>query len=184
MSYPAPSYPDDLVELLPSVAVRGPARVYIVELGRAVGDLDLLWYDLYGACLDIGAAIGWMLDYRGALVGETRGGLTDDEYRGIIAAREIAFAGGITAPRVWSAWVGLIGSPDGTIETRYPAQGYLTGQLLFVPSSAWIERARLVMGDVVALGVQVTAAARPPGGARWNDPTLGWGVGTWGVRIL
>lgn len=184
MTYPREDYPTALERLVPVVVATGRAWLYAVELFRPVADLDLLVAGIYDSFISIEAASGWLLDLRGATIGEERGGLDDQEFARIIAAREIAIYGGCGAESVWAVWVALTGDEGGTYDV-YPGGGCvrLVATMPFIPSTSFRRRARDVLNTALPADADAYAVLRVPGGLAWDDPLYTWGYGLWSAAI-
>jgi hypothetical protein len=177
--YPFEAYEDRLESWLPPVWARGAAAVYIVEAVRQLGDLDLMARDTYDAFVRLDSATGWRLDALGAMVGEERGGLGDVEYRRLIDGRRIASSlgsGAVTYPRLWAGWRALTGLNDGVIETTAPGVGYVVAYVDFVPSSAYIARARPIWRAMLPACRVANAIVAGPGSLILGETPLGSGV--------
>jgi hypothetical protein len=112
--------------------------------------------------LDPALATSFLLTQAGERVGEPRGGITDDNlYRRIVLGRMAAISGGQRWAGVWACWLALSGAdPRDARMTRSAVPGHpavhLEGLVSSLPDDVWIARARAVLQDAVAVGVEVS----------------------------
>lgn len=142
-----------VTSLLPSAAAREPGTSYMVSLMSPLGD-QMTWVDgLVAAMADIEAASGDVLDLLGRRVGELRGGLSDYEYRRIIAGRRVTLWSGSDPYRVGQGLAAL----TSTTEWRYwdiPGAVHVQSRIAWEPTDVWLRRAGVVMEDLIALGIE------------------------------
>lgn len=175
----------DLLRASSSDGVRRP-KAWAITQGCALavdrayqGDADV------ASSNALDAAVGPLLDRRGAAVGEARGGLGDDEYRRIIAARQQTADVDGTVDAEWALWLALTGvRPEDAAIRRYGPSGglWLTARVVVAPTEAWRIRARSLLVD--ALG------RRPLSAVLYTDQTMrwtslpGWSVGVWAITLV
>lgn len=170
----------DIEELLPAMAARGLALEYFLELVEPF--YARIWQDvgwLAESMVDLSVACEGWLDFRGDLVLESRRGLTDAEYRRIIAGRQSAQGGAHSLPGVWAGWLGLSGvdAADARILRLPPASVLLWADVTYEPSFLFVRRAGDVARDFVPSGYEVDAYLAQPGSAFWGTGV--WGVDEW-----
>ena len=139
---------------LPAPAAIGASEDYAQALAWpwSVIDADLL--ALVSGLVDLGAAVGWVLDVAGAEVREPRGGLSDTEYRRIIAGRRLALGSTGSTADAWAVLVALAGSEDGAIWLLHGPGGvsaavWMQMRVTFSPSAGYLLRAGAVMRDAL-----------------------------------
>lgn len=173
--YPIPANRDDeALSLVADVA----AIPYLTALVRPLGQIDDRVAALFSGLADLGDATGWVLDLAGDRVGEPRGGLSDNEYRRIIAGRRVAAVTGCTAPTVYAGWVALTESGEARLEQPGANTVLLTARVPYAPTTTWLQRAGLVVRDLVMAGVDVEATVYSAGTAVY-DAIPGYDVGTY-----
>lgn len=175
--YPV-GYPPELVpsELLPDIAAR-PVD-YLGALTRPIVALDDEIRLIYAGLTDLGDAVGSVLDLAGGVIGETRGGLSDSEYRRILAGRRAARTGGTTPAAVLAGWIALTEGADATADAPGAATVRLRARVSYAPTSVWLRRARGVVLDLVAAGMDVDATLYRAGTAVY-DGVPGYDAGTY-----
>ena len=176
-AYPV-GYPPELdpASLLPDIAAR-PVD-YLGALTRPLVALDDEIRLIYAGLVDLGDAVGDVLDLAGGVIGETRGGLSDAEYRRIIAGRRVARRGGTTPAAVLAGWVALTEGVDATAEARAPATVRLVARVSYAPTGVWLRRARGVVLDLIAAGLDLDATLYRAGTAVY-DGVPGYDAGTY-----
>lgn len=169
--YPIEDWPALVVSLSPTIAVMPPGDSYLASSFGMVGLLDDGVAALYGGLNNLGDATSGVLDVCGDLVSEVRGGLTDSDYRRVIAGRRVASEGGgaVTSPRVYQGWVVVAApviearitqEPDGLV---IPYAGVTLSALVnWTPTSLWLARAGVVVSDLMGAGYDVTATVATP----------------------
>lgn len=175
--YPV-GYPPELdpAGLLPDVAAR-PID-YLGTLLRPLVTLDDEVRLIYAGLTDLGDAVGDVLDLAGGVIGETRGGLSDDEYRRILAGRRAARSGGTTPARVLAGWIALTEGVDATAEAPGSSTVRLRARIDYAPTSLWLRRARGVVLDLIAAGLDLDATLYRAGTATY-DGVPGYDAGTY-----
>lgn len=165
----------DALALLPDVAARPPGDEYFLATVQPLQRLDDSIALLSAPLSD---ASGDTLDLLGDWVGEPRGGLSDAEYRRIIAGRRVVRAGGTTPWRVAAMWAALTESPTATVTAQGAGSVSMTALVPYTPSGAWLRRAGGIVMDSIALGVGVSAAIYKTTSAVY-DAAPGYDIGTY-----
>lgn len=175
--YPV-GYPETLdpASLLPDVAAR-PVD-YLGALTGPLVDLDERVRLIYAGMSDLGDAVGVVLDLAGGAIGEGRGGLSDSEYRRLIAGRRAARRGGTTPAAVLAGWVALTDGVDATADAMGAATVRLRARVDYAPTGTWLRRARAVVLDLVAAGMDIDATIYRAGTATY-DGVPGYDAGTY-----
>lgn len=148
------------LELLPG-SLRGPTTDAV--FGAALKPLAEIHLILAGLtiALDPAAATGFQLRQAGERVGEPQGGLTEAEYRTIIAGRTCAMLAGGRPAGIVATWRALAGNPqDGTWSvgrTITPGLPCVTcyARVDSLPGSEWLSRAGAVLRSAVGAGIEV-----------------------------
>lgn len=179
--YPV-GYPVELdpASLVPDIAAR-PVD-YLGTLTAPIVALDDEIRLIYAGLTDLGEAVGDVLDLAGAVIGETRGGLSDSEYRRIIAGRRAARRGGTTPAAVLAGWVALTEGADATADAPGASTVRLRARVSYQPTSLWLRRARGVVLDLVAAGMDVDATVYGAGTATY-DGVPGYDAGTYAWSV-
>lgn len=171
---------DDARLLLGPIVDRGMGRRYFLALAAPflalLADADAL----ASATEDIGLASGKALDWLGAQVGERRAGLSDEEYRRVIAGRRVAIGGGVSAVTMRRALVALSGQDDA--ETRVTGAGrmLLVMRVSATPSQAYLRRCADIIASMVPAGRAWALTVGWPGVAEHNElPGFGGGIYGW-----
>ena len=160
--------------------VLGAALEPLQEVQQTLGDVAM--------ALDPALATGFLLTQAGERVGEPRGGIEDDGlYRRIVLGRMAAISGGGLWSGLWACWLALSGADAGDATmTRSAVPGYpavhLDGLVSSLPDDVWIARARAVLQDAVAVGVEVSGVLYLPDAFTLGPSFLGLG-GSLSVRI-
>lgn len=174
----------DYSDLLPAMAARGQALDYWTRLFSPIDDIrdDVAW--IAASFADIDLACEGVLDLLGDLEGEPRDGLTDDEYRQIIEGRRSARYGAHSLPGVWAGWLRTTGvlAADARILTLPPASVLVWADYAVDPTTLFVRRAGIVMGDSVPAGYQIDAYIAQPLSAFWGTGL--WGVDEWCYTLL
>jgi len=166
---------------------RDKPRLLALVRGLAAGVQEL--EDLaFPALVDGGvldASSGAQLDQWGALVGEPRLGLGDDDYRRFIAARVLVNIGSGTVEDLLTVW-GLVTGPSVVRYFLTPPAGYR----LQAVRAAWLDpqvRRRVVriMADASPAGVEyaLVTSIPSPYGYGPDGAVYGLDVGTYARRI-
>lgn len=157
-------------ELLPGITARGDATAYTDALWAPLVSIDERVGCLVAGVEDLNEAAGMTLDLLGDWASEERLGLGDAEYRRLIAGRRVALQATVTAPAIYRGWLGLTDartSPVATIDET-PTEVALLAWVDYTPSSGWVQRASVVMRDIVSAGVSVYGMIAPPGTYVWD----------------
>ena len=173
--------------LMPS-SVRGPVTDNV--LTSILQPLQRTHDTLGGVALALNPSLatGFLLTQAGERVGEPRGGITDDAlYRRIVLGRMAAISGGQRWPGVWACWLALSGASEVNASmTRSAVPGYpavhLDALVSSLPDDVWIARARAVLQDAVAVGVEVSGVLYLPDAFTLGAPLMGF-TGSLSVRI-
>lgn len=181
VAYPV-GYPDGLVpsEIVPDIAARP-----IDYVGALTGPLVVLDDQvrlIYAGLSDLNDASGDVLDIAGGVIGESRGGLSDAEYRRILAGRRAARRGGTTPAAVLAGWTALTEALDATAEAPGAATVRLRARVAYAPTSLWLRRARGVVLDLIAAGMDVDATLYRAGTAVY-DGVPGYDAGTYAWSV-
>lgn len=148
------------LELLPG-SLRGPTTDAV--FGAVLEPLAEIHLTLAGltVALDPALATGFQLRQAGERVGEPQGGLTDSEYRTIIAGRTCAMQAGGRPAGVTATWRALAGNPrDGAWSIKRMNTPGLPcvacyAQVDTIPSREWLTRAGTVLRSAVGAGIEV-----------------------------
>jgi hypothetical protein len=177
-----PLDPNDFAERLPNAAARGLGLTYWACLFSNLQKLLEEVASLNRAIIDPYEAEGYQLDFMGDAMAVYRDGLTDDEYRAIILAREAAQESAHALPDIWRAWSGMVGAH---IDNRYYLQGAGTLYLVAFDNlsldAAYLARVKIVLDDLMPAGFEISGAIAAPG----PDPLI-WGSdwgGDWGYSV-
>lgn len=154
-------------ELLPGVTARGLGADYTDALTAPLVELDERLGEVVTQVLDLYEAAGSLLDLLGDWSGEPRGGLTDAEYRRIIAGRRVVLEATVTPPAVWRAWTGLTDALTATIDESV-AGVILTAFVDFVPTILWVVRVAVVVRDLIGAGIEPYGLLAPPSTFLWD----------------
>ncbi len=160
-----------ILAFTPAIAARGVGEDYILALMLPVKEIDIMVGWINAGVESIHEARGTTLDLLGDWVEEPRGGLTDAEYRRIIAGRRVALAGGGNLPAVYRCLQALSGDDDPLLD-EYTLGLYMSANVDWAPSTAYIQRARAVMRDTVLAGVEWYAVFAPPNYFTFNDDSF------------
>lgn len=117
--------------------------------------------------MDPTIAVADALDLCGSRIGETRGGLLDDEYRRIILGRQAASVANGTAAGIWAMWLAVTGArADQARMLRWGAPDkplvWLWATVDSAPSVTFLRRAGAVVRDAVAFPMDVLAGIGLP----------------------
>lgn len=164
---------------LPDIAAEGEGLDFATELTRPLAVLDSRVAELYAGIVDLRDATDGTLDLLGDRVGEKRAGMTNAEYRRVIAGRRVARFGAITAPRVLAGWRALTDPLEARIETPGSSSIHLFARVTWTPTSAWLVRAARVVLDLCAADAEVNAVIYKSTSAIFGDPGTGFGIGTY-----
>lgn len=181
VAYPV-GYPPELVpaDLVPDIAAR-PID-YVGALTGPLVALDDQVRLIYAGLADLNDATGIVLDIAGGVIGESRGGLSDAEYRRILAGRRAARRGGTTPAAVLAGWIALTEGADATADAPGAATVRLRARISYTPSSLWLRRARGVMLDIIAAGMDLDASLYRAGTAVY-DGVPGYDAGTYAWSV-
>lgn len=130
----------------------GAALSPLQDVQQTLGDVAM--------ALDPSLATGFLLTQAGERVGEPRGGIDDDAlYRRIVLGRMAAISGGGLWPGLWACWLALSGATAGNASmVRVDVPGdpcvLLRALVDVLPDDVWLARARAVLADAVAVGVE------------------------------
>lgn len=176
---------DYLLGLLPTPSGRGGGGDFALALWSPLATMEAQVGAVVQGLVDLDAAAGAVLDLAGARVGEYREGLSDTEYRRIIAGRRVSVGSLGRASDVVAVAEALGGVPG---EVRVGRIG-TTGQALsvemlvgFEPSGAYLARAGAVLRDAVDFAWDLEAVARTASSLIW-DGSPGWDLGTWSYLL-
>lgn len=170
--------PDDADEATQALVADVAADPYLTVLCRPLHALDERISILFAGLSDLTHASGATLDIAGDIEGEARGGLSDDEYRRLIAGRRVARAGGVTPAAVLRGWVALTEALDAELTEPGASSVHLIARVSYAPSSIWLRRARAVVRDLVGAGYDVSALVYRADTARYDTPP-GYDLGTY-----
>lgn len=187
MTYPRPDdWSEFAIAKLPAVPARdvlGPAFAAGVQPMQAI---DEDYGRLFDGMSDVEDAGGAVLDIMGDDVGEPRSGLSDWEYRRVVAGRRVASArnGAGTPARIWAGWIALTGAAADQADYQElpPASVLLTARLSWLPTTMYLARAGRVAADLMAAGYEVNAIAYVSGSATYGN-TPGYGIGTYAATL-
>lgn len=169
--------------ILPDVAANGQGLAWAALLYDPVMDIDDQVALMYAGLLELEDAAGVVLDLAGDRVGESRGGLSDQEFRRIIAGRQVAELRGIGRRRAYAGWVALTGSDAATMEDLGMASARFVAPVGWEPSDIWLSRAGEVVRDLVAPGYEATALVTTTSTATFSTPSTPFGVGRWAYQL-
>jgi hypothetical protein len=172
-----------VARLLPPMAARGQAENLFLAL---MGGMEQIEADLDAIAVgiaDVEDAAGYVLDIAGDLVGEARGGLTDHEYRRIVAGGRVARRSRGLTGEVARGWRALTGGTDIEIDTPGLSSLHLQARVSWMPSTLWLARAGSVLRRIVAPGIAVEALVYVGTTALYDVGPLGYDVGTYAYQI-
>lgn len=148
---------------LPAPAAIGASEDYAQAFAWpwSVMETDLL--SLVSGLVDLGAAVGWVLDVAGKEVNEPRGGLSDTEYRRIIAGRRLSIGSTGSTADAWAVLVALAGSDEGAIWLLHGPGGvtpavWMQARVVFSPTAGYLLRAGAVMRDALPADADAVVA--------------------------
>lgn len=183
--FPLPvSWDDDALLLLPSIAAQPPGDDYWLALVRPMQPTIDRYALLYSGQVDINDAAGSGLDLAGDIAGEARGGLLDDEYRRIIAARRIATGGRVSPQRAAAAWRALTGDAEATVNSPGSYSVHMRARVTFSPTGGYLARAAQVVKGLVPTAYDIEAVMYRSDSALYDAATYGYDVGryAWSLR--
>lgn len=154
-------------ELLPGITARGLATAYTDALVAPLVEIDGRVTEIVLGIEDLAEAGGGILDLLGDWASEPRGGLSDGEYRRIIAGRRVALERTVERPAIWRGWVGLTEPLQGAMDEA-PNEVSLTAWVTYQPSTAWVQRVAGVARELVSGGAYVYGLIAPPGTYLWG----------------
>lgn len=184
MTYPV-SYPlivdwPEYVQLqLPDVAAEGDGAAFAAAIFRPLAEIDSRVAGLYAGLVAIGDATDGTLDLLGDRVGELRQGLSNGEYRRIIAGRRVARFGAITAARVLAGWRAVTGAADARIVQPGASSIHLFARVTATPSGTYLVRAARVVRDLCDGSADVNATIYKSSSSIYGDAGTGYGVGAY-----
>ena len=173
--YPAIADLDALARsLTPSSSMIGDSDAVLCSTVAPVGEIDNDLNALVEGIVDLEAAPGWVLRVAGPRVNEDVGGLTDTEYRRIIAGKRLAIASLGTGPDVFSVALALGGTPTGRIWTLYNESTELSCVHVsvlapFDPSAGYLIRAGSVLRHALPVDAEATGAIYTDGDGIFDD---------------
>lgn len=132
----------------------------ITSLVRALAEgAQVLEDDLFSLLVDreLSSALGDQLDQWGAIVGEQRGALDDDDYRRFITARVLANRSGGSADELIRIWA-LVMAPTESVRLvpKYPAGIHLEAVRTELISADTVRRVVRLMEDARPTGISLT----------------------------
>ena len=151
-----PDYRDLASALLLSQYRESPrVQALIKALAGATQEIEDISFDLL-VSTTLSAASGWALDQWGAVVGEDRGGLDDEDYRRFIEARILANLSDDTIDRMISVFEIVAGPGEVRYFELYPAAYALTIKRDSPLTDALRSRIRALMQSIKPAGVGLT----------------------------
>jgi hypothetical protein len=154
-------------ELLPGIAARGLATDYTDALVAPLVDIDDRLTEFVRGAEELGDAGGPVLDWLGDFAAEARGGLTDPEYRRLIAGRRVALEQTVVPGAVYRGWLGLT-DPWASTMDEAAAEASLLAFVSYLPTTGWVQRVSVVARDLVADGVYAYGLIAQPGCFVWD----------------
>ena len=156
-----------ILAFTPAIAARGVGEDYILALMLPVKQIDIMVGWINAGVESIHEARGTTLDLLGDWVEEPRGGLTDAEYRRIIAGRRVALAGGGNLPAIYRALQAVSGDADPLLD-EYTLGLVMTADVTWVPSTAYLQRAETILRDTIFAGVEAYTVFYPANYFIWD----------------
>ncbi|WP_406672404.1 DUF2612 domain-containing protein [Natronospira sp.] len=151
-----PDFRDMASSLLLSQYRESPrVQALIKALAGATQEIEDISFDLL-VSTTITAASGWALDQWGAVVGEDRGGLDDEDYRRFIEARILANLSDDSTDRMISVFEIVAGPGEVRHFELYPAGYALTIKRDSPLTGALRSRIRTLMQSIKPAGVGLT----------------------------
>ena len=160
---------------LPAPAAIGASESYVQALAspwaRMEADIEALVLGL----VDLDVAPSWVLDVAGARVGEARGGLSDTEYRRIIAGRRLSIGSSGSNADVYRVLLALAGTSTGRIllitNTTTGLSGvWLQALIALSPTAGYLLRAGAVLRDALPLDAEAVATVYVSGSLTFDAP--------------
>lgn len=133
-------------------------------LAKALGTAVQVFEDAFasvGSDTALDGATGVVLDLWGRLVGEERSGLTDAEYRRVIAARTLANRSKGIEDDIYNVLVTLVPvdqAEEVSLTARYPASIYVRVRTSWRPRVQYVRRASTILRLAKAGGVSLSGS--------------------------
>lgn len=174
-------WPEYVRVQLPDVAAEGGGAAFAAAIFRPLAEIDSRVAGLYAGLVAIGDATGGTLDLLGDRLGEPRGGLSNGEYRRIIAGRRVARFVAITAPRVLAGWRAVTGAAGADAWIVQPGSSsiQLFARVTATPSGTYLVRAARVVRDLCDASADVSATIYKSSSSIYGDAGTGYGVGAY-----
>lgn len=165
---------------LPAPSAIPPMDVYIISLTYAWQIFHENLFELVCGIADPDSASGSVLAILGSRVNESRGGLSDTEYRRITEARKLSNASLSKHPDLVALMEALTGEDVTHVYNPTPGTPSVSLHALvpFTPTEPYKQRAAEVVRDAVALSAEVEAVIYEPSAFIFGTPSGGFSLGT------
>ena len=183
--FPLPNtWESEALRILPDMAANPPGGDYFLALVKPLESILDRYALLYAGLVNLNDASGYTLDVAGDLVAEPREGLSDDEYRRIIAGRRVAEGGRVSPQRAAAGWRALTQTTDGTVNTVGDYSIHMAARVSFTPSGAFIVRGGAIVRALVPVGYDSEAIIYRSDSAIYDGATYTYDIGhyAWSLR--